>query len=87
MIWQIFAVVNYMVRKFSFCSNIYVDVSQTFTLYTRGIISTTGYKGIERIPKIKRQNAMHFLKFLISFVLEYFINTSIRYNELLEHVI
>ena len=35
-IWMIrfFAVVNYMVRKFSFCSNFYVDVSQTFPFNT-----------------------------------------------------
>ena len=30
---------------------------------------------------------MNFLKFLLSFVLEYFIITSIRYLELLEHEI
>ena len=31
---RFFAVVNYMAWKFSFCSNFYVDVSQTFTFNT-----------------------------------------------------
>ena len=31
---DVFAVVNYMVQKFSFCSNFYVDVLATFTFYT-----------------------------------------------------
>ena len=54
---------------------------------SRGIISTTGNKGIERNPKIRRKKAMHFLKYLLSFVLEYFIITSIQYLELVEHEI
>ena len=53
----------------------------------RGIISTTERRGIERIPKIKRKKAMHFLKYLLSFLLEYFIITNIRFLELFEHEI
>ena len=56
-------------------------------LLSRGIISTTERRGIERIPKIKRKKAMHFLKYLFSFLLEYFMITSIQYLELFEHEI
>ena len=39
----------------------------------RGINSTKKRRGIERIPKIKKKKAMHFLKYLLSFLLEYFL--------------
>ena len=54
---------------------------------SRGIISTIERRGIERILKIKRKWAMHFLKYLLSFLLKYFMITSIRYLGLFEHEI
>ena len=59
----------------------------TYVTLTRGIISTTERRGIERIPKIKRKKRKRFLKYLSSFLLDYFMITSIRYLELFEHEI